>query len=134
MIHLPQQSKEGGFVALITAIIFSVILLAMTISLNQAGFFARSALADNEYKERSIALAEACADSAILKIAVGATALPAETIFVGDDTCTINSVGTAVSGIYTITTKATFQKSVTKLEVKIDSIAPFAVNSWKEAP
>ena len=61
--------KESGFVALITAIILSFILIIVTTTLNQTSFFTRSILLDSEYKERGAALAEACVDVARLKLA-----------------------------------------------------------------
>lgn len=126
------HNTQGGFVALITAVVFSVVLLAMTISLSQAGFFARSALSDTEYKERSVALAEACADSAILKLAVGASISPGEVIYIGNDSCTITTT-TYAAGVHTVNTRAQFQNAVTKLEVKANDTT-FAVISWKETP
>ena len=60
---------KRGFVALITAIILSLILIVITVTLNQSGFFTRSILVDSENKERSVGLAEACVDVAILRLA-----------------------------------------------------------------
>src|SRR3989344_1070246 len=52
-------TSNGGFVALITAIILSVILITVTVALNRIGFLTRSEISDAEYKNRSSALAEA---------------------------------------------------------------------------
>src|SRR3989344_619469 len=90
---LKKHQKDSGFVALITAIILSVILLVVTITLSQTSFLTRSILLDSEFKERSTALAEACVDVAILRISMtpGYSATN-EDVSIGTETCTIVSV------------------------------------------
>ena len=89
-----KNKNEKGFIALITAIVLSVILITITISLNQIGFLTRGETADAEYKDRSSALADGCADSALLKLANDLTYAGNDpSISIGSDTCSIGSVG-----------------------------------------
>ncbi|MBI4050590.1 MAG: hypothetical protein HY396_01295 [Candidatus Doudnabacteria bacterium] len=124
--------KESGFIALMSAIIVSVLLIAITFTLSFTGFYSRFNVLDSEYKERSIGLAEACADTALLKKATDPAYTVPETINVGTDTCDIISVadnGTQV----TIKTRAVFQKSFTNIEVVANS-DDLSIISWDECP
>ena len=46
-----KQNRESGFVALITAVIISAILLTVTVAINQVGYLTRGEILDSEYKE-----------------------------------------------------------------------------------
>src|SRR3989338_4456617 len=122
-----RQEKERCFAALITAIILSLILIIVTVTLNRSGFFARSAILEAEYKEMSVALAEACVDIAMLHMATtpGYTVVIPIVENINSRTCTIESI----TG-YTIQTSADTQGSMTKLEVELNS--DLSVLSWEE--
>ena len=62
------KKRNKGFVALMSAIIISVILLLIITNLSLTAFYSRSDVLDSELKDRSSALAEACVDTAILKL------------------------------------------------------------------
>ena len=62
-------TNQGGFVALTSTVVIAVLLIAVTLSLNLTGFFARFNVLETEYKERSFSLAEACVQTALLKLA-----------------------------------------------------------------
>ena len=128
------KNQKSGFVALITAIIISVILLAVAASLNQKGFFARAEILEAEYKFRSSVLAEACVDRALLKLAEDIGYSMPETLGVVDDACDIVSVSTSGSQI-TINTSARFPAgingAVTKLQIVVN-LSDLSVISWRE--
>ena len=122
-----KKDKKDGFVALITAIILSAILLIVTTTLNQTSFFTRSILLDSEYKERSAALAEACVDVARLKLANNPTYPGNEpSIPVGSELCEIKPI----SG-NTIEAKGIYRESVTNLRV-IFNPSDISIVSWEE--
>ena len=122
------KNRDKGFIALITAIAISLILLVITVTLNQSGFLTRSTLLDSEYKERSSALAEACVDVALLKLVNDPSYLGSETITIGSDSCDIRPIT-----LPTIETRAVFQQAATNLEVVIDP-SDLSVVSWNEVP
>ena len=129
--------NSEGFIALITAIIFSVILMAVALSLNASGYFARSEILDAEYKSRSTALAEACADTALLRLAKNPAYTGPEIITVANDTCTIVSVNPPADPII-VNAKAlypspavTSQGAVTNLKVVVHA-TDLSVISWEE--
>ncbi len=126
---------QSGYIALMSAIIISILLLAITVNLGFNGFFGRFNILDSESKERSSALAEACVDTAVLNLAQGSTPspLPAN-ISVGSESCKIFSVqyDTPVLDQATIKTQAVINKAHTNLQVIINN--NFEIISWKECP
>lgn len=127
------KCRQNGFIALTSAIIISVLLLAITVALGFSGFFGRFNILDSESKERSSALAEACGDTAILNFAQDQSYNPSnQSVTVGSDHCKIVSLATAANQT-TIKTQACINKSVTNLQVVIDSTA-FTITSWDEVP
>lgn len=112
-----------------SAIIIGAILLAITLSLGFSGFFTRLNISDSESKERSIALAEACVDTAILESATGIYSTN-KTVAVGKDECTI--VSSQNTGSQTlIKTQAVVNGAYTNLKVTASN-ATFKVISWDE--
>lgn len=130
-----QNRHEEGFVALMSAIVLSAVLIAVTVALNQAGFFARSALLDSEYKERSAALAEACANVALLKLAADPAYAGGETLVLQSDSCRIRPtrINSPIAGENTIETSAVFQEASTTLRIAARS-SDFSIVSWDEVP
>ena len=122
--------KDSGFVALITAIILTAILLIVVVTLNQTSFFTRGILLDSEYKERSTALAEACFDIARLKLANDPTYSGGElAIPIGSGFCDIRSVSSNI-----IKTRAVSSGSVTNLEIEVGPPPNLSIISWEETP
>lgn len=134
MIPKFKKSKSSaGFMALMSVIIISVVLLLIASTLSMTGFSGRLNILDSEYKERSLALAEACVDTALLRLAqdaIYAGGLPS--VSVGTDSCDIRNFNPSLDPII-IETKATFQKAVTNLRVKVAK-TDLSVISWQEVP
>ena len=121
-----KPKQNSGFMALMSAIIISVVLLLLVTNLSLTGFYDRSNILDGELKERSSALAEACVDTAILKLANDPTYSPTnEDVFIGSDKCVINSISSG-----TIYVRADYKNYITKLEVDVDS--SLSVTRWEE--
>ena len=127
---------QQGFVALISAIIISALLLTITITMGMTGIFSRFNVLDSESKERSSALAEACADEAIMKLASDKdyklVSPDDHNIAVGSDTCDIVSLSPATPRSFPITiqTRGVINKSYTNLVVTINS--DYGIDSWEE--
>lgn len=112
------KNKNNGFIALITSIIISAVLLVVATNLSLTGFYARSNILDFELKEISFNLAEACVDTAILKIINNPAYSPAkEIINIEGNDCVIESV---IENI--IKTKADYRNYITKLEIEINPL------------
>ena len=132
----PAYREPEGFIALITAIILTVILLTLTISINSLGYFTRSEILGAEFKERSSALAEACADRAIQNLIADPDYAGGETVTVGSDECSIDSV-TPSGSTATIQTSAAYPSgsngAATTLEIEVETEV-FSIESWREVP
>ncbi|MBP6883689.1 MAG: hypothetical protein KBC06_00425 [Candidatus Pacebacteria bacterium] len=130
MINL-NYKNNNGFIALISAIIISVVLLLVITNLSLTGFYNRFNILDSELKERSSALAESCVDIVLLILAQNPAYTGNQTITVIDgDTCTIKSI-TPSSNPIIIDTKAVFKKATTNLNVKVTKSTLF-IESWEE--
>jgi len=124
------KKRNTGFMALMSAIIISVVLFLIATNLSLTGFYSRSNILDSELKERSSAFAEACVDKAILKIISEPDYIPNnEIISVGSDTCKIQSV--AGGSQKTILVQSNYNnKYFTNLEVLVGS--DMSIISWQE--
>ncbi len=108
--------KNHGFIALITAVIISAILLLLATHLSITGFYSRSNILDFELKEVSFSLAEACADVAMLKIIDNTYYSPTnEEVDIDGKKCSIESV---IDNM--IKTKADYKNYITHLEIEIE--------------
>ena len=133
--------RQSGFIALTSAIIISALLLAITLTIIFSAYFARFNVLDSESKERSIGLAEACADTAVLDVIENTIpgSFPTSEINVGtaypNDKCIIYDIVTdsPAVGKTTIKTQASPNKAFTNLQIVIDS-NDFTVQSWEELP
>lgn len=119
------MKQPKGFIALTSAVIIAAILLLVALEGSLAGFYSRMNALDAESKERSSALADACVDMLLLRLANGQT--PAGIFNVGSDSCKIlNS-----SNPYKI--QGVFNNAYTNLQVIVDPNTN-AVTSWSEVP
>ncbi len=122
---------NSGFAALISSIILSVVLLLVATNLSLTGFYGRSDILDSELKKRSSVLAEACIDTALLKLSDNPSYTGSESITVqGGDTCNILTLDPSADPII-INTTSVFRDATTKLEVKVNA-SDLSVVSWKE--
>ncbi|MBI5004049.1 hypothetical protein HZC00_03070 [Candidatus Kaiserbacteria bacterium] len=137
------RSSQRGFVALMSVIVISAILLMLIFTLGIASFFDRFDTFDTESKRASLDLAETCANMAILKIAQDADYVPAsggECISASDicgtpraeRVCKICSVVLRGSE-YSITTRAVINGAYSNVQVKGSlTTENFLVTSWSE--
>lgn len=129
-------TNQGGYVALISAIVISILLVGITVTLSFTGFYSRFNVLDGEYKKVSGGLAEACVNVARLKIAndPAYTNSTAEEITLETGkACTIVSV--AGTNPKTIRAQAIYQKAYTNIEAEVNPAGnDVEITSWKECP
>jgi hypothetical protein len=138
-----RKNDQKGFVAVVSVIIISMILLVLVVTLSTSSFFNRYNVYDSENKRVSLALAEACANTAMLKVAQdsGYTPITAgECVSVSDScpsgarVCKICSVSNT-GGVYTIVARAVYGTNKTYSTVQVSgtlTTTNFAVTSWQE--
>ncbi|MDP3986528.1 MAG: VWA domain-containing protein, partial [Candidatus Veblenbacteria bacterium] len=122
-----QQPK--GFIALVSALVVSLILSTIAFSVSSSGYFARLGSSTAEYKRVSLGLAESCVNIAMLKAAATYGYVPplgGETVPVGSETCVIKGVvyGTEDPVTHqvpaTITTQASFRGAYSNMVITAD--------------
>lgn len=74
-------SHTTGFVALMAAVVISLVLLLLTIEVGTVGWYTRFDVLDREFKAQSVTLAHSCLERAVVQ-------LVADTSYRGDATST----------------------------------------------
>ena len=69
MNHQILQNKKGGYIALISTVIISAVLVGSAFTVARSGFFSRFDSLNSEYKRISKGMAESCINEALLEIA-----------------------------------------------------------------
>ena len=90
-----------GFIALMSSIIISIILLTLVVTVSASTFYARFDALGGETKRESLSLAESCMNMALLRLAQNPLYQPApsgDTIAVGSKNCIIDQALTTSPG------------------------------------
>jgi len=127
---------QGGYIALISAILISVSLLTLVIAVSFEGFYSRFSVLESEQKEMSSYLAESCVNTAIIKISQDPNYTGIESVPVGKFECGIVSVGNGklFSTNRLIQAQGINGAAFTNLEVEIDpdDLPSIEFVSWTE--
>ncbi len=131
------KNKERGFIALMSAVLVSALMIGFLFTTNRSGFNARFDALDSEFKHIASNLAESCVNQALLKLAQDYQYDPNnEAITIGDGTCYIVSTtphatppragnSTDITIIVKGNYKNTFSSFQTKVTVANPSLASF---------
>ncbi len=133
-IFFPKNKvDEKGYILLLSVIIIIAIASTLIFSLSYAGYFVRFNILNSTSKETSMSLATACAETALLNLAVSGSYMGNETIQVASSTCQIFPLQTQ-SGQKIITTKGVFQNATTNLKITTQQNPTLIIISWEEIP
>ena len=132
------RKRETGYVAIITAIIISAVLIQTVIFAGTEGLFLRTNMLDAESKARSRSLSEGCLQKALLSLAQDESYRldpPGEEIDLGDDnTCRIYSVlDGSSSGTVVIMGQSVVHNSYTNLSLTVNT-SDFSTVEFQELP
>ncbi len=129
---MPIMHKNGGYIAVTSAIVISVILMVLIFTVSYTGYLNRFNILGTTSKQVSRFTAEACIAEARLKILQNVLYAGNETITVGNYECSIRQVENTIPGVQeTIKAEATVNGAVTNLKVVI-SLLGLVVVSWEE--
>lgn len=118
-------ASEKGFIALISVIVISAILLSLIFTLEISSFFNRFDNLDAENKRISLGLAEACVNMAMLPSAtLGCVAV--------EGSCPSSDKQCMIVQLSPIITHAEYNGAFTNLCVQVDE--SYAVTDWREMP
>jgi hypothetical protein len=123
--------QPRAFVALMSVVIISAILLMYVFVLSSSSFFARFDSLDRENKRISLSRAESCVNAALLKIAQDAAYAPTapETVTVSGGTCTICQ-GTNSTNVLT---RAVHNGAYTNIRATVAVVSgTYTITSWSE--
>lgn len=125
--------KQQGFIALISAIIISLLLVTISVTVATTGFLSRFNVLASENKERSLGLAEACLEKAVLRLAQNPSDTTTGSVSVGTESCNVYSVSLNTPSVnqVTIQAKGNVNNAITNLKLIIDSVT-FSQISWEE--
>ncbi len=127
------KSSERGFIALLSVIIVSAILLVVVLEANTSGFYTRFNILDSEFKERSSSLVDACVAIARMRVGANSSYIGPETVSVGSDQCQIVGTLNGAGNPRVFQIQAIYQTSYTDAQVSIDT-DDLSIVSWKEVP
>jgi len=125
------MKNQKGYMALTSVIIMFAILVALVLTLSLSGFFNRSNVLDVYSKERSLALAEGCAEETLLRLADDLNYAGGETIAISEGfNCEIMPV--LLFGDYReVRTSAEVGEAITMILVRVDK-DDLTLVSWEE--
>jgi hypothetical protein len=116
-----RQKRSGGYVAVITAVIVTLILALISMVTSNTTFLGRSDTTRLESKAMSRLIAEGCLDHARLLLALGPY-LGNQTVSIDTFTCQLDTIVTSGTNKI-INASATVDNKTTRLELTIDSTA-----------
>lgn len=122
--------SNGGFIALISAIIIAAILLVITATISLGSFYSRYNVLDAELKEQSLALAEACADIAMIEILNNSGYLGNATTTISTEECYIGPILVSGSNII-LKTRSMYKNYNTNMEIVLNANT-LEVIRWEE--
>jgi hypothetical protein len=121
-------NSQRGFVALISSIILSIILLGLTVRVSSSNFSARANALHAEFKSISVALARSCSQSALLRLSQEYWYVPEESgdlIIVDEEKCTIKEINHEIEDATThtkkviVTTESSYRGAFTTLYTEV---------------
>ena len=126
--------NKKGFVALMSVVMMSIVLIAFAVLVARASFWARFDLLARENKKISLALAQGCIDSALLGLARGENiALPVQVNIEDLKKCEITEIVNISGDIWRITTRAAWKNSFVNLKAVAEAKnGEFTIKSCKE--
>lgn len=113
--------KEGGYVAVVTAVIVTLIVSLISLVTSNTSYLGRVDTTRLESKAMSRKIADACLDHARLRLAYGGY-LGNETVSFNTFSCYISPIVTS-GGNKTVTAKSTIDDKTTKLELIVSATA-----------
>lgn len=122
-----------GFVALMSALVISVVLLLIASGGSLAGFFTRVNSLSFEYKEVTLALADACVSHTLLALSLDNDYSGNATTTLGENReCYTGDISES-GGTYTFRTRSYLNDVYTILEVETEA-PDFTIVSYEELP
>ena len=129
-----QHNNQKGYIALISAVIISAILISLTVAASGNGFLLRFDVLNSEFKRVSLSLAESCVSAALLKIGQNYNYVGGETLAVGSELCVIKPISYFSSASHQKTAIITASVNYHKAFSTIKAVAIVADPAYPQTP
>lgn len=116
-----KQIRPKGFIALISAIIISAVLIALVFSASTSGMYARFNALGSEYKRASLALADSCSNIALLRLAQDYNYAGGETV---------SSLGCSIGAVVATSVPDMTIDKKKKVSITTSAQYPLGTGSW----
>ena len=133
------HKRQKGFIALTSALIISSVMLLIATGGSLAGFYTRMTALNDEYKERSSALAESCVNHTLITLAGTPTYTGVATTTVSGIqngqcfTGAVSKSGVAPNDTYQFKTRAIYGNAYTLISV-VAKTSDLSITSYTEIP
>lgn len=130
---MSDNNRNSGFIAIISVIILSAVILLVSIGVSLRSISAGDSASGGEFSSRALALAEACAEHASLRLANNLSYAGNENIIVeGSDSCTVLPTEGTGNINRVIKAEAMVRGYKRRIRVDIAQVRPYALVSWRE--
>ncbi len=128
------RSKSGaGFIALISVLIIGAVVLVVGIGLSLRSIGETNMSLSEQESARALALANLCAEQALMKLESFLNYSGSESILIGSESCYILAVSGSGNLNRTIQASSTVFNHTKKVQVVVTEISPvMMLSSWEE--
>lgn len=126
------MAENKGYIAITSAVIISALLLTIAVAVSFTSYLSRFNVLSVYFKERSYALAEACAEKALLNLTLDNNYAGNESIAVSsEESCNILPIE-LLGNQKIIKTTASSSGVISNIRVRVIFPAPLTIVSWEE--
>lgn len=129
---MSDASKSRGFIAYISAITLSAILLVLASTLSFSLWYAQSDFLEYEYAQYSALAAAECVDNVRVLLLQNPPFLGGTSILTTQGVCEVGAVQQTAS-LYAFSVAATYAAVRTEVYIEAD-VASLAIRSWRPVP
>ena len=125
--------NQQGFIALISVLIIGAVVLVISIGLSLRSVGETDMSLGEQESHRALALANLCAEQALMKLESVLNYAGNESIIIGSESCTIRPVSWSGNLNRTVETQSTVSGYTKKVQAVVSRISPtMQVTSWQE--
>jgi len=127
------HKKDGGYIALITVLILSAVVLVISIGVSLRSIEETQMAFGQQESFRALSLANLCAEKALFKLESSLNYSGNESLTIDDESCDILSIGGTGNFSRVVKAQSTVSKYTKKVQVEVSQISPvMQISSWEE--
>ena len=127
------KNNQEGFIALISILIIGAIMLAISIGLSLRSIGETNMSLAEQESHRALALANLCAEQALMKLESTLDYAGGEPITIGSESCDILTISGSGNFNRTVKTQSAVSGYTKKVRVEVSQISPtMQITSWEE--